>query len=300
MPQPFFIIGVGRSGTTLLRLMLHAHPDIAIPYESHFISGYQRRIAEYGDLGDERHLRRLVDDVLDEEVLELWDHEYDADRLLAALRSPTLRGVVEAMYEEYAAAHGKSRWGDKSDYLDELPYLYQLFPDARFVHMIRDGRDVARSVLGMSWGPTDLIGAANWWSDHVWLARRLGAMLGDQYIEVRFEDLLVDTEGELRRLCDFLDEPYDPRMLRFYEHAERAIPEARRGQHYNTNAPPKASRASSWRQEMPAVDVAIFDRYAGRMLDECGYERPAVRVGKVRLGLRMLRIMGRKWRTSGL
>ena len=293
---PFFLTGVGRSGTTLLRLMLHHHPRLAIPYESHFISNYQRRIGEYGNLDQEENLHRLIGDILREPQLQMWDHQFDLQRTARRTQARTLRGVIEAIYVEYAEAHGKQRWGDKSDYLDEIPYLHQIFPEAKFIHVIRDGRDVALSVIALPWGPNDVMEAASWWSDYVWVARRMGAILGpERYTEVRFEDLLRNPAQELQRLCEFLGETYAPEMLRYYDDAERAIPSERRAQHYNVDKPPQASRALAWKSKMSDVEVAIFDRYARRMLDECGYERPPVAVGDLRVAVRVFGILARRF-----
>jgi hypothetical protein len=298
---PLFIIGLGRSGTTLLRLMLNQHPRIAIPYESHFITKYCIQIDSYGDLEADNNLRKLVSDILSEPFLKMWDHQFDVDRIIAAVEIRSLRGVLEYIYQEYAKSKGKVRWGDKSSYLDDLPHVNELFPDAKFIHIIRDGRDVARSVLKMPWGPTDLIAAANWWSDNVRVCRRMGAILGkERYTEVLFEELIQNTEGELQRLCEFIDEEYSPIMLEYYKNAERSIPLEMRAQHYNTNTAPQKSRTFSWKKEMNSSDIKIFDRFGGQMLEELGYERPELKVNKIKIMLKLLRIAISKFYQTGL
>jgi hypothetical protein len=296
MPSgPVFIVGVGRSGTTLLRLMLHHHPEIAIPYESHFIDEYYDHLADYGDLHDEANLKRLVDAILAEPLLKMWDHTFTTEGVQSRIRERSLSGVLNVVYEEYAAGKGKTRWGDKSDYLDRMYVINELFPNAQFIHIIRDGRDVARSVLKLPWGPNDIIRAAEWWERYVWLGRRTGRMLGkERYAEVKYEDLLESPERELRRLCQYLRLEFAPSMLEYYRDADQAIPEGRKAQHYNANSPVQASRAFSWKREMDTCDIALFDRHAGSVLQELGYERPPVHVGKLRLGWRMARILLRR------
>jgi len=83
-------------------------------------------------------------------------------------------GLISALYAEYAAAKGKPRWGDKSDYLDRLHIVNEMFPNAQFIHIIRDGSDVAHSALKLPWGPDDVVRAAEWWNEHVWVGRRVG------------------------------------------------------------------------------------------------------------------------------
>ena len=288
--RPIFVIGVGRSGTTLVRLMLHNHPRLAIPYESHFIGRFYADLPKYGDLDRDDNLRLLVQHILDEPLLKMWDHPFDVDEVVRSVGERTLAGVLDAIYMAYARGHNKARWGDKSDYLDDLPIINCLFPNAQFIHVIRDGRDVARSVIKLDWGPKDMIAAAQWWNDYVWLGHRLGTVIGsERYMEVHFERIVQDPAGELRRVCSFLNEEYAPQMLEYYKTSPRAIPDQRKYQHYNTDGPPEASRAFSWKREMKKADVALFNRYGGRMLRELGYEVPDIRVSKVRLGWRMLR-----------
>ena len=292
---PIFIIGMGRSGTTLLRSMLHNHPRIAIPYETHFIGRYAERADEFGDLELEANRRRLVDDILSEPMIKMWDYVPRAEQILARTGVWTMAGVVDAVFRVYAESKRKVRWGDKSDNTDCLPAINDLFPDAQFIHIIRDGRDVARSVIKLPWGPNDIIEAASWWNDYVWVARRMGAILGkERYIEVRYEDLVADPVTELQRLCRFLRELYAPEMLEYHSHAEGLVPEARKSQHYNIDAPPLKSRAYAWKREMSTTDAKLFSRYAHRMLRELGYEIPYEDVSNFRVYIRMIYLFGRR------
>lgn len=284
--EPFFIVGVGRSGTTLLRMMMHNHPNIAVPYESHFVTDYFRNKDAYGDLANAENRHRLLDDILNEELLKSWDHKFDAERVFCAIEENTLSAVFDAVFQDYALAKGKSRWGDKSDYLDRMHLIKRVFPEAKFIHIIRDGRDVANSVMKMSWGPKDIIQAAEWWHEHVRLGRAMGSMLDDEhYIEVRYEDLVNESERELRRLCDFIDEPFSEEMLNYHKKAAVAIPDGRKAQHYNNDAPPKSSRTFAWKNEMSAINVALFGAYAKNSLQAMDYELPNTGVTQLKLKL---------------
>lgn len=284
--QPFFIIGIGRSGTTLIRLMLHHHPRIAIPYESHFITDYYQNADHYGDLTNEDNLRHLVSDILKEDLLVKWDHQFDVDRVMKSVEHPTLNGVFDAIYRDYAKGKGKERWGDKSDYLDRVHVINKVFPNAKFIHIVRDGRDVANSVMKMTWGPKDIIRAAEWWHAHIWLGIRIGSVLGEQrYLQVHYEKLVEDSEKELKRICEFLGEDYSPKMLEYYKDSKKAIPEDRKGQHYNADSAPKKSRTYAWKKEMSPMNIAIFNLYARPSLQELGYEIPEISIGKMRLAL---------------
>jgi hypothetical protein len=298
---PIFVVGIGRSGTTLLRLMLHHHPRIAIPYESHFLTKYQETIRDYGDLQDEANLGRLIDAILAESTLKMWDHEFDRNQVLHGVSERSLAGVIDGIYTQYATAKGKARWGDKSDYLDRLHVINEIFPRAQFIHIIRDGRDVATSVLKLPWGPEDIIRAGQWWNDNVWVARRMGAVLGqERYLEVRYETLVEEPERELRRCCGFIGEEYSPEMLSYYRASDAAIPAERRAQHYRYNSPPDPSRSYAWKREMDPCDVTLFQRQARPMLSELGYEIATPACGQLAIGLRLVKIMARRYRRGVL
>lgn len=283
---PFFIVGVGRSGTTLLRLMFQSHPNIAIPYESHFLTKYHSRLSEYGDLNSDDNLRKLINDILSEDLLKKWDHSFSVDTIFPMIGSRTLGSVIRAIYDDYQKGKQKLRWGDKSDYLDRLHVINEMFPDALFIHIIRDGRDVANSVLKLPWGPSDIIQAAEWWHEHVTVGRRMGAMLEpSRYTEIKFEDLISDTENQMKRLCEFIGEEFSEEVLNYYKNSANAIPESRKAQHYNADSPPKTDRIAAWKKEMPSLNVAIFNDYAKKSLKELNYEIPESKHSKITLTL---------------
>ena len=297
--NPFFVVGIGRSGTSLLRLMLHSHPRIAIPYESHFITDYYKNLTKYGNLEENSNFTGLIKDILNEPLTKMWDHSFDLERIIKNSEYRTFRGAIHAVYHDYAKGKGKARWGDKSDYLDRMHTMNEIFPDAQFIHIIRDGRDVANSVLKLPWGPNDIIRAAEWWEKYIWLARRVGAVLGkERYIEVKYEDLVEDPECELKRLCLFLDEEYTPEMLEYHKDSDKAIPDSRKGQHYNLDSAPKRSRSYAWKREMRPSDVALFNRYANDMLKEVSYEIPEIKIGKLKMTLYVARIFFRRYFSS--
>ena len=274
---PFFIIGVGRSGTTLIRLMINNHPNIAIPYESHFITKYHEKLNDYGDLNNKNNLIKIVSDILAEELLSKWDHSFKLENIVTDISENTLKGIFDSIYKNYAKSKGKIRWGDKSDYLDRMYVINEIFPESKFIHIVRDGRDVASSVLKLDWGPNDIIAAAEWWNNYVNLAKCMGAMIGEErYIEVRYEDLVQDSENELKRICSFLDEEFSTEMLNYYKSSKTSVPNEFKGLHYNTDKPPKASRTYAWKKEMSPTDIFLFNNYAKNMLEASGYEVPVV------------------------
>ncbi|HYQ82484.1 MAG TPA: sulfotransferase, partial [Rubrobacter sp.] len=199
-----------------------------------------------------------------------------------AIPYPTFLGRVFGLY---GRINNKPLVGNKtSGYVRRIPVFHALWPEAKFVHIIRDGRDVCLSVLNWkkgertagryaSWEEDPVSTTALWWERKVHKAREDGASLGPGlYHEMHYEDLVEDPERECNRLCEFLGVPYDDAMIRFAEGKTRTdLPNARR-------TPKKAwlpitSGMRNWRAEMPAKDVERFEAAAGDLLEELGYER---------------------------
>ncbi len=284
-PAPF-VVGATRSGTTLLRLMLDAHPQIAIPSETHFIPELIKAREKHG-ASPERMLEMLTSH-------RRWgDFHIDADELAgrwAALPDLTGAAAVREFFNVYGEKQGgPPRWGDKTPgYVKRMREIQEYLPEARFIHLIRDGRDVALSILKQSFGPETIEAAAERWRGRVLRGRAQQPYLGF-YMEVKFEDLVLDTEGQLRRICEFIELDFDPAMLGYHERAEdrlqekaRELPrgkgrdpqsaERRMKSHEKTFEPPNPSLVGGYRTKMDAADQAAYEALAGDLLVELGYE----------------------------
>jgi hypothetical protein len=289
---PIFIIGVGRSGTTLIRQMINSHSKVAVPYESHFITKYMNKISEYGDLEQDKNLMQLLQDICNEPILENWDYCCTAKELFEEINQRDLATIFDSFFQLYAKHHGKIMWGDKSDYLNRMYQIRELYPDAKFIHIIRDGRDVANSVMKMKWGPKNIIEAADWWQEHVRLGYSMGRMLGDNnYMEVRYEDLVTTTEESLRKICKFINVDFETSMLEYYKSSVKFIPQNLLSQHYNADTPPSNSRTYAWKTEMSLIDSIIFQQMAGDVLKEFKYELVNKPVSALKLKLHKIRIL---------
>jgi hypothetical protein len=277
---PFpFVVGCGRSGTTLLRAMLDSHPELAIPGESYFVvelaARYRRRALRRFPLD------RFLDEIAAHERFRKWGVPEETLREVAAERRPRdFADAMRAVFASYARHQGKPRYGDKTPaYVLDLPLLAELFPEGRFVHIIRDGRDVASSLLEIpNWGPEGIDHAAAYWRDRVAAGRRVGSELGaERYREVRYEDLVGDPDTTLRTICSFLELDYDPVMLRYPDRfdeltSSNLLPE----QHQKLRRPP-SSDVRDWRRELSSDDVRAFEGAAGELLADLGYELSAAR-----------------------
>lgn len=281
-PAPF-VVGVARSGTTLLRLQLDAHPLLAIPPETGF--GFAAEALQA--TGDRAAFAAALTEV--ETWPDLGIEPAALDALLAAVEPWSPAEGLRAVYRAYGARHGKPRWGDKTPgHARHLVAIEALLPEARFVHLIRDGRDVAASLREQPFAPGDggIEAVAAHWREELLAARAAGARVA-HYHEVRYERLLAEPEATLREICDFAELPFSPAMLSAHERAAARLaelPDARpdadgrvvtRAQrverHARTATPPDRSRAGRWRTSLSDEEVATVERVAGDLLAELGY-----------------------------
>ena len=265
--------------------MLDAHPELAIPPETHFIP----QVIKAAD-GAEDPAAAMLEVIT---THRRWpDFQLDEAELrerFEAMDDPEPSAALREFYGLYAGKHGKSRWGDKStNYVRKMRPISRVLPEARFVHLIRDGRDVALSLVDVHFGPSHVAEAAEKWSSEIAKARRQGKRLGN-YTEIRYEDLIADPEPVLREVCEATDLPWDDAMLTYQERAGERIGEIHRdfdrsggdtvsaetrAQHQaNVSKPLQSSRAARWKTDMSPEDLATFESIAGEMLDELGYER---------------------------
>lgn len=267
----------------MFRLMLDSHPDLAVPGESHFIPDLHRHRRRYSIAG-ELDARRLVADIMRTLHFRLWGiPEAAVWGRIEALERPEFADVVGAVFSAYADHHGKARWADKTPiYVLSMTLLARLFSGARFIHLIRDGRDVALSYLSVPWGPTTTWQAARKWRRDVQAGRRAGRALGPaRYMEIRYEDLVAHPKEVLAATCSFADLPFHEGMLDYHFHASERIEWPDGMQFHASATKPPASGARDWRTQMPDSDLKAFEAVAGQLLDELGYERrhPSIPVG---------------------
>jgi hypothetical protein len=286
--NPFLlVVGCQRSGTTLLQRMLDAHPRLAVANDTSFITRAVEAVLP-GSADREAALR----DPLRLPGLVAWIRGYhrfarlgldDESFQRAAASARSYADFVSLLYDQFARNNGKELGGEKTpDYVRHLPLLHQLFPWAKTIHIIRDGRDVALSMLEWAsrdgkvrgpakralWREEPLATCALWWKWHVQSGRRSRPLLPPgQHLEVRYEALVADPEGVLRTVVDFLGLPFSDGMLRFHEGKPRPQdkPSAKAARM------PLTPGLRNWRTQMKPEDVELFEALAGDLLSELGY-----------------------------
>jgi len=276
-----FIVGCPRSGTTLLQRMVNAHPEIAITPETHWIPRFIKK--RWGVTGKGRVKPELIARLLEHPgfaALNIGREELV--KLISSAKRITYSSFVSSVFDLYGEAQGKRLVGDKTPgYVRRMKTLHGLWPHARFVHLIRDGRDVYLSMADRpmeqlkpgvfdSWAEHPVPTAALWWELNVRPGREAGKALGPElYYEIRYESLTANPREECAKLCLFLGVPYDDSMLRFHEGriGTKAEPGGKPAWR------PITSGLRDWRSQMPAADIELFEAAAGELLEELGYAR---------------------------
>ena len=267
---PLLILGVSRSGTTLLRVILDRSPGVAIPDESFFVLLLARRH------GRTIERQRFLEDVRRLPTVAAWGLR--AEDVAPRLRSGMDVGAaIAAIFETYAERAGKPRWGDKTPmYMRHLPLLERLFPAAQYVHLVRDGRDAAASFVQMPAGtftrtwahPGRPAAFACLWRTEVRAARALGRRVGPgRYHETRYEDLVAEPDRVVREICAFAGLPFEESMLDY----AGAVDVSAKPHQQRLLAPP-TRHVRDWRAELAPDEARAFERVAGDLLAELGYE----------------------------
>ena len=284
---PVFVLGHARSGTSLLCRLLLDYLGVNFGTESQFIVRYHQKLWRYGDLVDDSNLRRLLHDISRERFFSRTRRNFgfvlDVERAARAVGPErTYSSVLRTIFGQFAAAQGHVRWGDKTPrYWLHLPVIAGLFPDAQFIHVARDGRDVTLSLLKMPFGAKTAYEAALEWRDTVTMIRGFRRLVSpDAFIEVRYEDLLDDPTRVIGQLAEYLG------IDNAGDIAAAIAPRLR--------AQVRERNAFTWRQALNRREIECFESIAGRDLEACGYPVE----GPVRKAPSSLAVL--RWRAQGI
>ena len=270
--HPFFIVSAPRSGSTLLRLIMDAHPALAVPPPAWLFDLIYPYVYSYGDLSVPENLREMAEDMVETPTVKKWPGNPTPADLVAAAETPTFAGLYGALHRLYAEATGKRRWGEKTPrngfWIDEI---LGEFPGAKFIHILRDGRDMTVDIAESVLLPYSLYCSAVMWRESVAGIRESAARLGAGVVhEIRYEDLCADAEGVLRGVCDFLGEDFAPGMLTHHQ-TSSAQQWAETPLHARTSRPINTDFCGIHRTRLGPDDVAAVESVIGELLTECGY-----------------------------
>lgn len=267
---PFFIFGCGRSGTSLLSRMLSQHQSIAVPLESHIFRSFSALEGYYGDLSRRKNRLRLIEDILSTQAIQAWQLEASSEEIERLVNSPDLGGVFDAIMESWTNLNDKKRWGEKTPrHVYHWDDIHGYYPNAKVVHIVRDGRDVALSFMDARFGPKTTYMGAHYWKQYLNKVQMLKVSASD-VLEVRYEDLLTDPRKTLGVVCEFLGEEFDEKMLSFYENKQPYATDKRN--RVNLQQSLMVENAEKWRKRFGDLELQRFEAIAGDQLNKYGYE----------------------------
>lgn len=244
--RPIFIVGSPRSGTSIMAEALDAHPSIFSP---HWETGLFVR----------------CDDMLNGHLNWALTENKAAMPLERADFIAWIRESAESLFARFAVVTGKPRWAEKTPaHVFHMPLMQEVFPEAQFIHMVRNGRDVVRSLQQMPWAPRKTRWSIERWVRSVNVGRENGRKLpANQYTEVRYEEFLAEPRNCLMRLCSFLGEPFSEQMLSFH------LPE---NNSWNVSLKPLQGAPVNRHKPLGALQRGMFSVFAGRLMRELGYK----------------------------
>ncbi len=239
---PIFLIGAERSGTTLLRLMLDGHPQVSWCHE------FEYAVDQVSDAGEWPDLEEYHD--------WLETHRIFLANQFSVDKSLSYRDLLKSFLLQKCDRHSKPIVG--ATVHRHFDRLLSLWPNARLIYILRDGRDVARSNIGMGWAGNVWSGSRRWIEvENDW--RRLKPALPDeQWTELRYENLIVHPEQELTRLCEFVGVSYDPAMMSYIERTSYRYPDPKRIQ--------------QWRKKLSNQQIRLVESRISDLLVQRDYE----------------------------
>jgi hypothetical protein len=268
----------------MLRLLLNSHPEVCVPSETVFFPFLLRKAESYGNFGARQQIEAFARDV--------YEASAETGQTIGTVFATTpeeIAAAVEAAqascYSEAFAAfmslvarrQGKRIWGDKTPfYTAFIQILARCFPNARFIALVRDPRDVAESLHRTDWGrrwyPSLLDAGLRWRFAVTAIEQAAPRLSPERLLTVRYEELVAAPHRWTREICEFLQLPFDERMLNFHETAPQEVPEGSKAWHQSTLKPISSSRIGLWRQRYSPEEVGLIEIACKREMRRWGYE----------------------------
>lgn len=253
--------------------MLDAHPQVAIAPETHFFTkspdplasaSVSARDATFAFLREEPGIRDM----------ELTEEEWHRLRTLAGTEARPL-DLFQALLRVYAARSGALVWGEKTpDHLAHLPEMAEAFPEAVFLVITRDPRDVYLSQQSMPWNRDTIVETAWTWRQYATQTRTYRSRYAGRFLDIRYEDLIQRPAPLLTGICDLLDLPFEEQMLAFHTEADEAL--SAEAWKQKTRQPVDASNTEKWRNRLSPARRWVIQRVAATAMHDFGYPTPPV------------------------
>lgn len=272
---PIFIIGTERSGTNLLRVMLDSHSNIFIPNAPQIFKNFVGLLPRYGDLNNDENFYRLIKDII--KLIKLhpykWEISYDPDEVFKQVKQRSLISLLFYFYDKYADQNNKQRFGCKNAFM--MHYVNDIIkycPQAKFLYLVRDGRDVAVSAKKSIFNHFSVYYIAKLWQTEQQLCISfLEGLAEEQICLIRYEDLLTAPQATLERVCIFLKENFEPKMLEYFFSKEAQKGRSLGQAWYNLATPILEKNYNKYINELSSKDILLFESIAFKELQYFDY-----------------------------
>jgi hypothetical protein len=271
--EPFFIVGCSRSGTTLLQVLIDAHPNLALPPESHIYDRFGPFWQMYGDLALSRNRAHLIGSLLDDSFIQEWRLDATVANIERRLQCADRVGIIDALFSAYAERHGALRWGDKTpEHIRHLREIRADFPGAKLIHLVRDGRDVAEAMRRMVFGPVTAIGLAHEWQRQVNHWREFCRDCGSaNTLLVRYEDLVTAPRETVGKVLRFIGEPEVDTLADYASTSLSQVLGTQSTWHSSLRQGISTDKIGRYRRTFAAREIEVFESIAGETLSTYGY-----------------------------
>ena len=274
--SPIFIVGMPRSGTTLLSAILNSHSQIAITPETHFCPKYLNTLSQASSQGRQTWEKAIYSFIMSYEISQFnFPHQVKEQLFEKFVHGKTtVPDIFSTLLQTFAKIHSKSIWGEKTPrHLEYVSLLKDWYPDANFVCVIRDPRDCSLSLSQVSWSKANIVSHALRWRNYASLSTRYQKYYCKNYYEVLYEDLIRFPSLTVSSLCHWLDIKFEPEMIHLYNKSALQL--------FNSNSEPwktntfnaiDAYNWGKWKQKMNYTDSTIFNVLCKKYMKMFNYE----------------------------
>jgi len=266
---PFFIVGAQRSGTTLLRLILNNHSMIAIPEEARFLAPLLTKKNLTTPLSGKK-LNKTIKYLQLNSQFKQWNYDTsDLMRELEATRSIKINNLIDKIYTSFSQHEHKTVWADKSLFFRHIDILSEIFPDAKFIHLVRDGRDVFHSWRKMDKSKNNVATTAIDWNYKIHRIEKSFEKLPDhRKLIIRYEDLLKAPQETVHNICNFIGISFEPEMMNYHKTSQYYV-----GKHHSELIFQSidSSNMYKWKNNLTDTEIRIYETLAGNNLRKHNY-----------------------------
>lgn len=265
-----FICGCPRSGTTFLGSLLGSGSGCITTPESQFITDIAYKIS-LGKISPK--FQDIKEELLNNFRFKLWNINQEMQNIQSSGKEDALLDLVWQSIDLFASKISKTSWDTWIDHTPEnincINFLCNKFIHSYFIHIIRDGRGAFSSIKPLDWGPNSVIRGAKWWEHKVAPGLAAEQAFSKCIIRVHYEDLVMNPEKELKKICNFIDIPFNSSMVMGNGYI---VPNYTKDQHKFVGKPPEKSICDKWKTKLTPREIEIFESISGVLLEYLGYK----------------------------